>query len=72
MSKIGHLTTQNQGTERSILTKASGGEQAADAWVNGVFVVPLLWLTVMGYQALMLMLKVVNRERPTTHMAGAT
>jgi hypothetical protein len=31
---------------------------------DGVLV-PLLWLAVLGYQAVVLMLKVVNRERPT-------
>jgi len=63
MSTIGATANPNQGTEQQPRTKTSVAEQPDASWANGVLVVPLLWLTVMGYQALMLALKVVNRER---------
>mgnify|MGYP001806777311 CR=1 FL=1 len=64
MSTTGPTAAPNQGTQRHPVTRTSGGEKPAAVWADGVLVLPLLWLVVMGYQVLVLMLKVVNREKP--------
>ena len=61
MPTTGFVPTPSPDMERNPPTAA--------AWADGLFVIPLLWLAVIGYQALVLMLKVVNRERPAPHAA---
>lgn len=64
MSTTGPTATSSQNTERHPVTRAVGGEKPAAVWADGVLVVPLLWLVVMGYQVTVMMLKLVHREGP--------
>jgi hypothetical protein len=40
---------------------------ADSGWGGGVVAMPLLALAVLGYQVVVTVLKVVNRERPAAH-----
>ena len=63
MPTIGFVPTPSPDTERHPPNQTSMVEHPTVTWADVVFVIPLLWLAVMGYQALVLVLKVVNRER---------
>lgn len=65
MPTIGFVPTPSPDAERDPPNRANGVGPPVAAWADGVFVFPLLWLAVMGYQAVVLMLKVLNRERPS-------